>query len=465
MALIKSSQLVQKGTAVVAGDSIQTADVEALVPKTPDPTPSASFDQGPIGLGVDMGHPMGTSEPFDGHAGDGGEAEQELEATVPAMDPSLEPYGDDLTPDEEEPEAPPEPSFIDDYDATRDAILEQAEGAAQAALEEIQAGFDGELGQAVEAQMGEAYAAIAEAYEPGSPEAEAAMQAVSGNVERAAQAIARRNAILEVNRNRWQHMASAEEQVAALLDNYHAHLAEEPPLEDQVIAFLGEREAILAEARLNSERIMHEAQARAASIVQEAEAAAARTILDVETRRQQILDELKQQGYSEGYQEGRAQADEEGAKIINEATDSLNQMAGALREAVKKNEEQILKLAIGIAEKVIHDEIVVRPDTVLKTMDEALAKVSDLEEVIVKVNPEDLPTVQAQEEAFRDRLKSVRKVEFTSSPKIQRGGVLIETGSGTVDAQIKTQLSVIQEAFEFVRKEYAEEPLDMTGGS
>ena len=98
-------------------------------------------------------------------------------------------------------------------------------------------------------------------------------------------------------------------------------------------------------------------------------------------------------------------------------------------------------------------------------MDEALAKVSDLEEVIVKVNPEDLPTVQTQEEAFRDRLKSVRKVEFTSSPKIQRGGVLIETGSGTVDAQIKTQLSVIQEAFEFVRKEYAEEPLDMTGGS
>ncbi len=465
MALIKSSQLVQKGTAVVAGDSIQTADVEALVPKTPDPALSAPFDQGPIGLGVDMGHPLETSDPQDGHAAESADAEQELQATIPALDPSLAPDADDVAPAEEQFEAPPEPSLLDDYDAARDTLLEQAEGAAQAVLEEIQAGFDTELNQTVEAQMGEAHAAVAEAYEPGSPEAEAAMQAVSGNVERAAQAIARRNAILDVNRNRWQHMASAEEQIAALLDNYHAHLAEEPPLEDQVIALLGEREAILAEARLASERIKQEAQARAAGIVQEAEAAAARTILDVETRRQQILDELKQQGYSEGYQEGRAQADEEGAKIINEATDSLNQMAGALREAVKKNEEQILKLAIGIAEKIIHDEIVVRPDTVLKTMDEALAKVSDLEEVIVKVNPEDLPTVQTQEEAFRDRLKSVRKVEFTSSPKIQRGGVLIETGSGTVDAQIKTQLSVIQEAFEFVRKEYAEEPLDMTGGS
>ncbi|MNL43097.1 flagellar assembly protein H [compost metagenome] len=82
----------------------------------------------------------------------------------------------------------------------------------------------------------------------------------------------------------------------------------------------------------------------------------------------------------------------------------------------------------------------------------------------IKVNPEDMPLVQEREEAFRDRLKNVRKVEFQSSPKIQRGGVLIDTASGSVDAQIKTQLSVIMEAFDAVRREYAEEPLDMTGG-
>ncbi len=468
MALIKSSQLVQKGTAVVAGDSIQTADVEALVPKTPDPAPSAPLDQGNVGLGVDLGHPVGgidfqgDESQWDGLQGDGGDetGDRELESTVPALDPAMEPQegfdADDL---------PPEPSLMAEVDAARDAILEQAEGAAQAALEEVQVGYDAALAQTVEAQMGEAQAVIGAVHEPGSPEAQAALDAVAGNVERAAQAIARRNAILEVNRNRWLQMASAEEQIAALLDNFHAHLSETPPLEDQLVSLLGEREAILAEARLAAEQTMQEAQARAAAIVQEAESSAARTILEVETRRQQILDELKQQGYSEGYQEGRAQADEEGAKIINEATDSLDQMAGALREAVKRNEEKILQLAIGIAEKILHDEIVLRPDTVLKTLDEALMKVSDLEEVIVKVNPEDLPVVQTQEEAFRDRLKSVRKVEFTSSPKIQRGGVLIETGSGTVDAQIKTQLSVIQEAFEFVRKEYAEEPLDMTGSS
>ena len=466
MALIKSSQLVKKGTSVVAGDSIQTADVEALIPQTPVPAPSAPVEQGPVGLGVDLGHPMGTTSPDDGAAMGWEGGGTELEATVPALDPDLQAEGDPLETGEASSEAEEsEPSLIDAFDAARDALLEQAEGAAQAALQDVQAGFEAEMAQAVETEMGEAHAAIHAAYEPGSPEAQAALEAVGGSVERAAQAIARRNAILEVGRSRWQEMASAEEQIAALLDNFHAHLAEEPPLEDQVVALLGEREAILAEARLTAERQVLEAQARAAAIVREAEASAARTLLEVETRRQQILDELKQQGYSEGYQEGRGQADEEGAKIINEATDSLNQMAGALREAVKQNEEKILKLAVGIAEKILHDEIVLRPDTVLKTLDEALMKVSDLEEVTIKVNPEDMPTVQTQEEAIRDRLKSVRKVDFASSPKIQRGGVLIETGSGTVDAQIKTQLSVIQEAFEFVRKEYAEEPLDMTGGS
>jgi len=461
VALIKSSQLVQKGTAVVSGDSIQTADVEALVPKAPGPTPQAPADQGSVGLGVDLGHVRGiTGQPGGDPPADDYDATRELEAVVPALDPDQGPAlsgsGDD---------APLEPSLLGEFDAARDSLLGQAEAASQAAYEDAQQSYDPMLAQIVDSQRHEALSLIDAAYEPGSPEARAAIEAVSGRVDSAAQAIAHRNAIFDLNRSRWLQAGTAEEQIAALLDNFHAHLVEEPPLDDQFVALIAEREAILAEARLRAERQIQDAQAQAAAIVQEAERSAARTVIEVETRRQAILDELKQQGYSEGYQEGRAQADEEGAKIINEATDSLNCLAGALRESAKKNEEKLLKLAIGIAEKILHDEIVVRPDTVLKTLEEALMKVSDLEEVIIKVNPEDLPLIKSHEEAIRDRLKSVRKIEFTSNPKIQRGGVLIETGAGTVDAQIKTQLSVIQEAFDFVRKEYAEEPLDMTGSA
>ena len=460
MALIKSSKLIQKGTAVVAGDSIQTAEVEALIPQASDPASKAPSDPGVVGLGVDLGHPQGvTLSPTDDAEAGG------LEAGGPQSGGSFEvgDLGEDAESGEILEAIIPEPSLLSDFDAERDALLAQGAETAEAILGEVRAGYEATLAEATDSQMQAARATVSELHEPGSPEAQAVLEAVGGDVERAAQAIAHRHTIFELNRQSWLAAASTEEQIAALLDNFHAHLSEAPPLEDQVAALLGERETLLAEARLNAERLIQEARAQAATIVQEAESQAAKTILEVETRRQQILDELKQQGYSEGYQEGRAQADEEGAKIVNEATDSLDKMAGALRQAVSQNEENLLKLAIGIAEKILHDEIAMRPDTVLSTLDEALMKVSDLEEVIVKVNPEDLPTVQAQEEAFRDRLKSVRKVEFTSSPKIQRGGVLIETGSGTVDAQIKTQLSVLQEAFDFVRKEYAEEPLDMTG--
>lgn len=457
MALIKSNKLIQKGTAVVAGDSIQTAEVEALIPQAPDPAPTPSADQGVIGLGIDLGQPLGLSpagdEPFmageeEGDAPESPADAEALELRLPASEPT-----------------PTEPSALEDFDAERDALLQATGAETEARLGEVRAGHEATLAQAHEETQQEAWATVQDVHAPESPEAETAMQAVQGDLARAAQALARQRTIFEINQQSWQAAASAEEQIALLLDNFHARLAEDPPAEDQLMALIGEREALLSEARLNAERLVQEAQAKAAAIVLDAETKAARTILEVETRRQQILEELKQQGYSEGYQEGRGQADEEGAKIVNEAMESLDKMAGALREAVKRNEEKLLKLAIGIAEKILHDEIAVRPDTVLKTLEEALTKVSDLEEVTVKVNPEDLPMVQTQEEAFRDRLKSVRKVEFTSSPKIQRGGVLIETGSGTVDAQIKTQLSVIQEAFDFVRAEYAEEPLDMTGSS
>lgn len=451
MALIKSNQLIQTGTAVVAGDQIMAGELTTTVPPAA-PQPGA----------IEHVVPAYQPEAVEPEADSWGEAASEELSYRPDEDAPGAAYPDPI-PFEEPGDEPfsPATDLVGDFDVERDeqvrAAHEGAEVAARGAIAEL---GEPDVGPA----MDEALSAIQEAFPDGGAPFDAALESVTPYVGQHAAAGFAALAAQAANDARWRELASAEEQLAGLVDNYAQRVLADPPPDLALHSLLAEREGILAEARLKAARMVQEAEVRAAQLVNEAHSQAAGVILEIETKREAMLADLSQQGYAEGYQEGRSQADEEGAKIIQDAMDSLNRMAGALREAVKQNEEKILKLAIGIAEKVLMDEIVVRPDTVLKTLDEAISKVSDLEEVTIRVNPEDLPMVQEREEAFRDRLKNVRKVEFQSSPKIQRGGVLIDTSSGSVDAQIKTQLSVIMEAFDAVRREYAEEPLDMTGG-
>ncbi|MBM3274288.1 MAG: hypothetical protein FJZ00_03990, partial [Candidatus Sericytochromatia bacterium] len=281
------------------------------------------------------------------------------------------------------------------------------------------------------------------------------LDAVVPGLERQAAAQAELDAAAAASRARWRELAGAEEQIAALLANFDLP-------ESAAAKVLADREQLLAEARLQAARLLTDAQEDAARIRADAEAQGAQTLEDFEVTRQERFEQLRAEAAAAGYTEGRAQADEEGAKIVEEAIETLNRARLSYPRAVKDNQEKLIELALQVAEKVIAEEIAARPDLVLQTLDSALVRVTDMESVTIRVNPDDLPIVQEKEEEYRDLLAQVKKLEFTSSPKIARGGVFIETSSGSVDATIKTQLSVISEVFRATRREL-EEIMDAEG--
>jgi flagellar assembly protein FliH len=445
MALIKSSQLVQTGTAVVAGDRL-VPEAELPAPLREEAATAGDFEADGSGFDQsDVDH-LPDEESFeteippdvDDEASDGNPAEAWSDEDPEAED-------DDLSP------TSAVADIWDTYTHERDSLLQEAAWRADSEAEEARR----ELGAPdASLELDEAAAAIRAVYPEGSQAHDQAMEAVVPRVEAQAAAGLERAGLQAMHDARWRELATVEEQLASLVDNHARRVMADPPPEFILQTLLAERETYLAEARLQAEQIRQNAEAEAARIVHEAHAQAARTVLEVETQRQQMLEELRQTGYAEGYQEGRSQADEEGAKHLRQGLDTLNKLAGLVESAAAREEEKLLKLALGIAERVMMTQLDVHRDTVLRAMDAAVAKVSDLEEVVVKFHPDDEDMVRSREENIRDRLRNVRKVDFQASPKIQPGGVFIETASGTVDAQIRTQLSVIQEAFDAVRREY-----------
>lgn len=425
MALIKSNKLIQQGISVVAGNQV-IPDGGVFVP---DPTLERLVPQ---------------SEPE-------GEEYQE-----PSDFDSLETPEEFIEEFPEEPEPLPMIDLGEADTAVAEMLQQEQEAFAQIEMN-MQAEIPMEMGNSLENLQQATVEQISEVYADPA-EAEEVMGRMMPYLEHQASAEAEETLLPQAQALKWQEMATVEEKIQTYLEQYSRQYTEAP--EDQLLQILAEKEQILAQARIQAQDVLQQAEARAAHIVAEAEAKATQTMQEVENTRQQIVADLEQQGYAQGYQEGRGQADQEGAEILSEAIETLNRVRMAYPKAIKDNEDKLLKLAIEIAERIIGEELTLRPEICQSMLEIAIRKVSDLEQVIIKSSEEDLPIILEKEEYFRELLKNVKNLEFVSSKKVGRGGVLIETTAGMVDAQISTQLSVLKEAFDRLRAEYAEDPSD-----
>lgn len=261
-----------------------------------------------------------------------------------------------------------------------------------------------------------------------------------------------------VSEIRWTHLQRVEKQIVEGAEEIAAGLeANHPP--ETFGQLMAQREAILSEARLEAERLMMEAMTRSAETMAQAEQAQAATMLELEKEKNRILEELRAQAYTDGYNEGKAAGEAEAAQYVSEALQKLNEIAVAFPAAVKQNEEKLVTLALEIAKKVIQDEIALQPEVVQRTVEMALKRVSDLEQVVVKVNPLDLDLILPKQETFKSLVPDVQNFSIEGSHTIQRGGCVIETNSGSINATINAQLGIVEELFRNVRAEYEDEIL------
>jgi flagellar assembly protein FliH len=165
----------------------------------------------------------------------------------------------------------------------------------------------------------------------------------------------------------------------------------------------------------------------------------------------QIIVQAKQQAegirtgaFNKGYAEGVEKArKEEGAalnKVIAGFQRSLEELARLRERGIKDNELEIIDLALDVARKIIGSELASDPQTVAKVIRNALSRVRVREGVSVRVNPEDHVLLSQGTPDFLEAVKLV------PDPDVARGGAVIESSTGNLDAQIEEQLAEIEKS-------------------
>ena len=170
-------------------------------------------------------------------------------------------------------------------------------------------------------------------------------------------------------------------------------------------------------------------------------------------------DQREEQAYRNGFEEGRARGVREGETagfergtqkiepLINSITEVLIQLDAIRKETFHQIEKEVAELALAIAQKVICREVATDRETVVCVAREALAKVDDPGKITIKMNPADLHFINETKYQLANVIADVKNVTFKGEKAIQRGGCIIETELGEIDARIEKQLEAIKESF------------------
>lgn len=229
------------------------------------------------------------------------------------------------------------------------------------------------------------------------------------------------------------------------------------PLEEEVREKLAEAERMLAEAQESADDAIAEARRQAAELVEQAQAELARAREEAERLKAEVAAELERvrdeaqaaghvAGYDAGYAEGVAKAELATAEKVAHVTRLAISAAVDRRELLHNAEAEVVRLATRIAAKVIQRELATDPTIVHRMAEVALRHVAADGLVRLRVNPADLDELRSYWDRTHGMAEADRTYEIVGDASIQRGGVVIETRAGSVDAQIEAQLAEIADA-------------------
>ena len=171
----------------------------------------------------------------------------------------------------------------------------------------------------------------------------------------------------------------------------------------------------------------------------------AKQILDeVEQQRSKVEQDAKNQGFEQGHSEGY----EKGVEEANRLVDRMHKMVEAVmqrrEEILTETESQIVELVILMARKVVKILSENQKNVVMANTLSALKKVRTRGNVTLRVNLEDVKLTTAHIDEFIQHVEKVKGITVLEDSTVDKGGCVVETDFGSIDARISSQLTELE---------------------
>ncbi|TFH50441.1 MAG: hypothetical protein E4G89_03405 [Methanothrix sp.] len=122
---------------------------------------------------------------------------------------------------------------------------------------------------------------------------------------------------------------------------------------------------------------------------------------------------------------------------FNKAIDELSCMRQSI---IENHQDQLLEIIFLITEKIIHRSIELTPEVILDTVRTASSHLMGTDDIRLRLHPSDFEYIREIENILDKKLSGKKQIHVIEDTSIDRGGIIIDTEFGEIDATIRSQI-------------------------
>ena len=158
----------------------------------------------------------------------------------------------------------------------------------------------------------------------------------------------------------------------------------------------------------------------------------------------------KNKGYTEGYTTGKTKISEilleQNKEKLNEIAKLIETIESEKLKIISRYENELTKLSIEIAEKIIRYEIDAKGDIVSGIIKNVIKDYRNVDWIKLYISgKDDAVAIQADKELINELKKIAKDVKIEVMDELKKGSAIVETADGIVEANIDTQLKNLKE--------------------
>ncbi len=202
---------------------------------------------------------------------------------------------------------------------------------------------------------------------------------------------------------------------------------------------------IIAKAHSQEEEILKSAVEQADGIIADAEGQIVEMHSQAQAEAEVIKEQAKQQGHQEGLVQATKDAKQQVSGVVQELKNMIAQGQSILEGMILDQEEDIRKLTVEIVGRVIQQKIETDDEVVVRVAQECIRQAADRQKLRILVHPDNQQKIEEWAPEFSRMFDDIEKLSIEADPRVQPGGVIIESGAGGVDGRIDKQVEILND--------------------
>ncbi len=152
-------------------------------------------------------------------------------------------------------------------------------------------------------------------------------------------------------------------------------------------------------------------------------------------------------GFRQGEKAGLAIAEKKVEMSIRRYGEALLALGKVRAQLYKQVEREVVKLAVEVAKKIVHREVQADREVIQSLVKVALSHVAEKSAVTVHLHPIDYNFILEHRAELAQGPDEGRDIVLLADKAIDRGGCLIETECGDIDARIEEEFREVERSF------------------